>query len=216
MEIRTVIFDLDGTLLDTLGDLAAAVNYGLHSHGYPERTLAEVRRFVGNGVRNLILRSLNGVETPDFDAVFADFKTYYAEHNAVLTAPYPGVTDLLRALKEKGIGTAIVSNKYDAAVKALNVHYFGDLIPVAIGEKEGVSRKPAPDPVLLAMKELNADPASTVYVGDSEVDVLTAKNASLPCLTVTWGFRDREVLREAGADVFFDTVDDMKKAILSE
>ena len=216
MKIKTVIFDLDGTLLDTIGDLAAAVNFGLRSHGYPERTVDEVRRFVGNGVRNLILRSLNGVETDDFNEVFADFKKYYSEHNAVLTVPYPGITELLRVLKEKGIGTAIVSNKYDAAVKALNVHYFGDLIPVAIGEKEGVSRKPAPDSVLLAMKELNADPASTVYVGDSEVDVETAKNASLPCLTVTWGFRDREILRSAGAESFFDTADELKNAILSE
>ena len=216
MKIKTVIFDLDGTLLDTIGDLAAAVNFGLRSHGYPERTVDEVRRFVGNGVRNLILRSLNGAETPDFNEVFADFKKYYSENNAVLTVPYPGITELLRVLKDNGIGTAIVSNKYDAAVKALNAHYFGDLIPVAIGEKEGVSRKPAPDSVLLAMKELNADPASTVYVGDSEVDVETAKNAALPCLTVTWGFRDREVLREAGADAFFDTVNELKKAILSE
>lgn len=216
MKIKTVIFDLDGTLLDTIGDLAAAVNYGLRSHGYPERTVDEVRRFVGNGVRNLILRSLNGAETPDFNEVFADFKKYYSEHNAVLTVPYPGITELLRVLKDNGIGTAIVSNKYDTAVKALNVHYFGDLIPVAIGEKEGVSRKPAPDSVLLAMKELNADPASTVYVGDSEVDVETAKNASLPCLTVTWGFRDREILRSAGAETFFDTADELKSAILSE
>lgn len=216
MKIKTVIFDLDGTLLDTIGDLAAAVNFGLRSHGYPERTTDEVRRFVGNGVRNLILRSLNGVEVPDFHEVFADFKQYYSEHNAVLTVPYPGIPELLRMLKEQGIGTAIVSNKYDTAVKALNTHYFGSLVPVAIGEKEGVSRKPAPDSVFLAMKELNADPAFTVYVGDSEVDIQTAKNASLPCLTVTWGFRDREILRAAGAEAFFDTADELKNAILSE
>ena len=216
MKINTVIFDLDGTLLDTVADLAAAVNYALNLHGYPERTVDEVRRFVGNGARKLILRSLNGVETPDLDETVADFRNYYSKHTAVLTAPYPGITDLLRLLKEKGIGTAIVTNKYDSAAQALNLHYFGDLIPIAIGEKEGGRHKPAPDSVLVAMEKLNADPASTVYVGDSEVDVETAKNASLPCFSVTWGFRDRDTLRSAGAETLFDTADELKKALLSE
>ena len=168
-------------------------------------------------IKNLILRSLpHETDGDTADRVLTAFRAHYADHCADKTRPYDGIPALIAALKADGFRTAVVSNKTDGAVQRLARQYFPGLFDFVTGEREGVARKPAPDSVLLAMKELNASPASTVYVGDSEVDVLTAKNAALPCLTVTWGFRDREVLREAGADVFFDTVSDLKKAILSE
>lgn len=204
-DITTVIFDLDGTLLYTLADLADAVNFGLSQYGYPERELEEIRHFVGNGVRNLMERSIpGGLQNPDFENCLDAFIEYYAEHMQDKTRPYEGIPELLEALRGGGYKTAIVSNKLDRAVKALSDQYFGASIGLAAGEVEGVKRKPAPDCVFRILRELGSDAKQAIYVGDSDVDVFTAHNAGVPCVGVTWGFRSREVLAEAGADFLID------------
>ncbi len=198
--MNTIIFDLDGTLLDTLEDLTDSVNYAMEKFGFPVHTIEEIRRFVGNGAPKLIERSIpQGKENPSYDAVLAAFKEYYAAHCEDKTNPYEGVMALLADLKEKGYRLAVVSNKFDGAVKRLCGKYFGDYIEVAIGESADVKRKPAPDTVYRALRELSCDGSRAVYVGDSEVDIQTAKNASLPCISVTWGFRTAEQLKAAGA-----------------
>ncbi len=199
---RTVIFDLDGTLLDTLDDLMNAVNTALTAFGFPVRTREEIRRFIGNGVEFLMARAIPGGRgEPAYPACLAYFKEVYAAHCEDTTKPFDGVVELLTALREAGVQTAIVSNKFDPVVKKLNPLYFGDLIPVAVGEHEadGVRRKPAPDTVFEAMRELGADPETTVYIGDSDVDMETAKNAGIPCISVGWGYRTAEELMAAGA-----------------
>ena len=219
--MKAVIFDLDGTLLNTLQDLCNSTNAALRQFGYPERSLDEVRSFVGNGVKLLILRAL-GVEKPedcpDFDQVFDAFRAHYALHSNDCTCAYPGVLELLAKLKEAGAPMAIVSNKLDAAVKQLNDVYFKDYISVAIGENEaaGVKKKPAPDTVYAALQELGVSAENAVYVGDSEVDIATAKNAGIPCMSVTWGFRDREWLTEHGAKVLYDAPEQVREALQSE
>ena len=214
MKKTTVIFDLDGTLLDTLKDLADAVNYALRKEGMPERTIDEVRRFVGNGVRLLMIRAVPGGESnPLFEETFAQFKEYYGEHCNDNTKPYDGMIELLETLKSKGYSVAIVSNKIDFAVKELSALYFKGIVPVAIGEKEGVRRKPAPDTVREALKELGRTAEESVYVGDSDVDIETAKNADMPCISVLWGFRDREFLEEHGAKRYARTAEDVLKLV---
>lgn len=208
----TVIFDLDGTLLDTLEDLADAVNYALRSMQMPERSIEEVRAFVGNGVRRLIeLAVPEGFANPRFDETFERFKEYYGKHCNDKTKPYEGILPLLQELKEEGFALAIVSNKLDSAVKELSRIYFDKLVEVAIGEREGVQRKPAPDTVFAALEELAVSGESAVYVGDSDVDLQTAKNAGLPCISVLWGFRDRAFLEEQGAEMFAETPGEIKK-----
>jgi len=190
-----ILWDLDGTLLDTLGVLTDAVNHSLARFGCPARTLDEVRRFVGNGAARLIRLSLPGKDTdPDWQAVLADYQVYYAAHAQIKTAPYPGILEAL-AQVGKQFPMAVVSNKPDRAVKLLCSDYFGTL--QARGESDDCPRKPAPDMLHKAMAQLGVD--TCIYVGDSEVDVLTAKNAGVPCLSVTWGFRDEQTLVEAGA-----------------
>lgn len=202
----TVIFDLDGTLLDTLEDLMLSVNHALSGFTPVRRSLEEVRGFVGNGVRNLMRRSLPGGEdNPDFEQAFAAFREHYAAHCRDHTGPYPGIMDMLRTLEARGLRMAIVSNKGDREVKEMNDVFFGGLFTAAIGERPGVRRKPAPDSLLEIMREFGAAPERTLYVGDSEVDVLTAANAGVDCLSVTWGFRSRERLLEAGATRFIDS-----------
>lgn len=209
-KMDTIIFDLDGTLLDTLEDLTDAVNYALKTYHMPTRTIDEVRCFVGNGVRNLMLRAVpQGEENPVFEEAFSTFKEYYGEHCNDKTKPYDGIMELLKTLKKQGYAIGIVSNKIDSAVKELNRKYFADFIDVAIGEREGVQRKPAPDTVLTALKELGKDKAGAIYVGDSEVDVATAKNVGIPCISVLWGFRDKEFLEEEGADKFVSKPDEV-------
>lgn len=203
-----ILFDLDGTLLDTLGDLHAATNAVLHSFGYPERTLDEVRRFVGNGARVLIQQAVPAGEEHNVDAVLAAFQVYYAAHCDILTRPYPGIPELLAQLGER-YPLAVVSNKPDRAVKELAAIYFPSLY--ARGESADCPRKPAPDMVHMAMAALQAD--RCIYVGDSEVDVLTAKNAGVPCVAVTWGFRDVQTLRDAGAEYFCHTAADLPQLI---
>lgn len=199
----TVIFDLDGTLLDTLEDLTDSVNYALKTFNMPLRTIEEVRCFVGNGVRNLMLQAVpKGEENPSFEEVFAVFKEYYGEHCNDKTKPYTGVLELVKELKDRGYALGIVSNKIDSAVKELNRKYFTGLIEVAIGESEGVLRKPAPDTVLTALQELGREKEGAIYIGDSEVDIATAKNAGIACVSVLWGFRDKDFLKEQGADIF--------------
>ena len=200
MKKNTVIFDLDGTLLDTLQDLADATNYALRKQGMPERTIEEVRQFVGNGVRLLMIRAIpGGEENPLFEETFALFKSYYGEHCNDHTRPYEGIMELLATLREKGYAVAIVSNKIDFAVKELSKLYFQGIVPVAIGEKEGIRRKPAPDTVFEALKELDRTKEEAVYVGDSDVDIETAQNAGMPCISVLWGFRDKAFLETHGA-----------------
>ena len=204
-EGKAVIFDLDGTLLDTLEDLKNAVNAALVHCDMPERTLDEVRAFVGNGIRNLMLRAVpQGEKNPDFEKAFAFFQEYYAAHYKDYTAPYEGVLCLMKELAVRGIRMAIVSNKVDSAVKELDKEYFAEYTQAAFGEMEGVARKPAADLVEKALKELGTTKENTIYVGDSDVDILTAKNAGLKCVSVTWGFRDEAFLKEHGADVLID------------
>jgi len=203
MHYTSVLFDLDGTLLDTLGDLTAAMNRTLTRHGLPERTRQQMRAALGNGARRLMELSVPvGTDGALFETLLAEYNTDYAAHCRIGTAPYPGVDALLRQLHAQGRKLAIVSNKPDEAVRALRAEFFADTVPIAVGEKQGIRRKPAPDTLLTAMAQLGAERTSTVYVGDSEVDIATARAAGLPCISVLWGFRDRDLLEQAGAQQF--------------
>ena len=205
MKYETCIFDLDGTLLDTLGDLAASVNYALRTHHMPEHSLSDVRRFVGNGVRVLMERAVpDGAANPKFDEALATFRRHYLHHSLDTTRPYDGIPEVLAELRRRGVRTAVVSNKFDAATKELCRHFFADTVEVAIGEHEaeGIRRKPAPDTVVEAMRQLGVARDTTVYVGDSDVDIATAKNSGIPCISVLWGFRDRDFLLAHGARQF--------------
>ena len=204
----TYIFDLDGTLLDTLGDLAASVNHALRTHGLPEHSIDDVRRFVGNGVRKLMERAVpDGAGNPLFDETFATFRQYYMAHSLDTTRPYEGIPETLEALKARGCHLAVVSNKMMAATQELCRHFFPDTIEVAIGEDEaaGSRRKPAPDTVFAAFTALGVGKENAVYVGDSDVDIQTARNAGIPCISVLWGFRDRDFLLQNGAETFIST-----------
>ena len=203
---KTYIFDLDGTLLSTLADLAASTNYALRTHHMPERSLDEVRRFVGNGVKKLMERAIpDGLNNPLFEETFATFRQHYMQHNLDTTQPYPGIMQLLEQLKAEGKNIAVVSNKFYAATQALCRHFFGDLVEVAIGEREDIRKKPAPDTVNEALRQLHADRDGAVYIGDSDVDVMTAKNSGMPCISVLWGFRDLDFLIGHGAHIFVST-----------
>ncbi|MGI6085319.1 MAG: HAD family hydrolase [Acetivibrionales bacterium] len=206
----TIIFDLDGTLMDTLEDLKDSVNYALELCGFQKRSTDEIRRFLGNGVGRLIeLCVPDGLTNPLYKKCLDSFKKYYSENMRNKTKPYRGIIELLEQLKRKKYKLAVVSNKFDGAVKGLVKEFFGEYIQVAIGESEYISRKPAPDTVIKALEELGSSPERTVYVGDSEVDVKTAKNSGLKCVGVTWGFRDREVLVKEGADYMIDEPEEL-------
>ena len=199
------IFDLDGTLLDTLGDLAASVNYALRTHGMTEHSIDDVRRYVGNGVRKLMERAIpDGASNPDFEATFVTFRQHYMAHSLDTTKPYDGILETLQALKAKGCRLAVVSNKMMAATQELCRHFFPDTIEVAIGEDEahGIRKKPAPDTVIAALRKLGVGQERAVYVGDSDVDLETARNSDLPCISVLWGFRERDFLLQHGAKTF--------------
>ncbi|MBP3351077.1 MAG: HAD family hydrolase [Lachnospiraceae bacterium] len=203
--VEAIVFDMDGTLLDTLQDLTNAVNVALSKYGLPEKTVAEVCKVVGNGARNLMKGVVpEGENHPDFEAILEDYKTYYASHCEEETKPYDGIWELLQELKKREYKMAVVSNKPDGAVKILAEKYFPGCFQVAIGDMEGYNRKPAPDLVYKALEELGACKEGAIYVGDSDVDLMTAMNAELPCVSVTWGFRDREFLMFHGASVFID------------
>ena len=202
-EFDTYIFDLDGTLLSTLNDLAASTNYALRWARMPERTIEEIRMFVGNGVKLLMERAIpNGINNPKFEETYAKFREHYLEHNLDTTSPYDGVPELLRELKRRGKKLAIVSNKFYAATQDLAKHFFPDTIKVAIGERETIRKKPAPDTVLEALRQLGASKEGAVYIGDSDVDIMTAKNCGLPCISVLWGFRDKDFLIQHGGTEF--------------
>ena len=207
---KPYIFDLDGTLLSTLADLAASTNYALRTHHMPERSIDEVRRFVGNGVKKLMERAIpDGLNNPLFEETFATFRQHYMQHNLDTTQPYPGIMQLLEQLKAEGKNIAVVSNKFYAATRELCRHFFGDLVPVAIGEREDIRKKPAPDTVIEALRELGVDKEGAVYIGDSDVDIMTAKNSGMPCVSVLWGFRDKEFLLEHGATTLISQPEEM-------
>lgn len=201
MTTDTVIFDMDGTLLDTLDDLTDSVNHALECYKLPKRNRMDIRQFLGNGAEVLMRLAIDErLSEDDILKCISEFKSYYKEHMDCKTKPYEGVMELIRELISKGYSIAIVSNKFDAAVKGLNIDYFEGLFPVAIGESEGISKKPAPDVVYKALDELHKDKEHAIYVGDSEVDIMTARNSGLPVVSVTWGFRDEDYLREMNAD----------------
>lgn len=202
MRYQTAIFDMDGTILETLEDMRNSVNATMDHVGYPRRTTDEVRRFVGNGAAKLIERCVpGGAEDPKYEEALAFYRDYYDAHDQIKTGPYPGVTDLLRRLRRDGVQIAVVSNKPDEAVRELADHYFPRTFTVAIGHRNGYSVKPAPDSVYEAMMLMGVGREQTVYIGDSEVDIATARNAGLDCIIVTWGFREEHFLREQGAAV---------------
>lgn len=194
------IFDLDGTLLNTLNDLAASTNYALRSAGMPEHSVEDVRKFVGNGVKKLMERAIpDGLENPKFDETYATFRRHYLEHSLDTTKPYEGIPEVLAELKRRGKKLAIVSNKFYAATQELAKHFFPETIQVAIGERENIHKKPAPDTVLEAMRQLGVGKEGSIYIGDSDVDIDTAKNVGIPCISVLWGFRDKDFLISHGA-----------------
>lgn len=213
--IKTIIFDLDGTLLNTLEDLMISTNYALLEFGFPTHSLEDIRKFVGNGVKKLIERAVPLDCSQDVTEKCLDvFKEHYSKNMYNHTKPYDSILEILEELHNKGLKIGVVSNKFDSAVKELCQKYFLNLVDIAIGQSDDVPKKPAPNGVFKAMKELSAEPSSTIYVGDSEVDVQTAKNSNLPCIGVLWGFRDRKDL--AGADYIIDNPCDILKIVEGE
>lgn len=209
-QYETYIFDLDGTLLYTLDDLTASTNHALRVYGFPEHTKDEVRQMVGNGIRKLIERAIpRGTGNPKYEETFSEFATYYLKHSLDSTKPYPGIMEMLKTLKERGKRLAVVSNKYCKATEALCQTFFNEYIEVAIGESEAIRKKPAPDTVNEALKRLNADKATAVYVGDSDVDIATARNCGIPCISVLWGFRDKDFLLRNGGTTFVESPDEI-------
>lgn len=212
---KTIIFDLDGTLLNTLEDLMISTNYALLEFGFPTHSLEDIRKFVGNGVKKLIERAVPIDCSQDVTEKCLDvFKEHYSKNMYNHTKPYDSILEILEELHNKGLKIGVVSNKFDSAVKELCQKYFLNLVNIAIGQSDDVPKKPAPNGVFKAMKELSAEPSSTIYVGDSEVDVQTAKNSNLPCIGVLWGFRDRKDL--AGADYIIDNPCDILKIVEGE
>ena len=204
--MNNIIFDLDGTLLNTLDDLAASTNHALQACGFPARSSEEVRQFVGNGVGKLRERAVPaGTTAEEVECCLTLFRRHYAGHCLDRTVPYPGIQSMLVAFKQRNIDMAIVSNKLQSAVSELNQRFFAPDITVAVGETEQLRRKPEPDMLLQAMRLMGATETDTVFVGDSDVDILTAKAAHLPCISVTWGFRDKEFLIQHGATTIAET-----------
>ena len=210
----TIIFDLDGTLLNTLEDLHACFNKAITEYGYPKRTLEEIKSFVGNGIKKAIERALpNNIDEFELNKIVNYFRNYYEQHMLELTKPYDGIIEMLEVLKSNNYKLAVVSNKYDAAVKALCKNYFGKYIDIAIGESEGVRKKPEIDGVMKAIKELNSSIDNSIYIGDSDVDIKTAKNVGIPCISVLWGFRDKDFLIKNGGKFFAEKPKDIIKII---
>ncbi len=210
MKYKAVIFDLDGTLTDTLEDLYLSVNYALRSNSLPERSLEEVRRFVGNGVRKLVERAVPENTSPTtLEKCFEAFRSHYVIHCQDHTCLYPGIAFLLTALHAKGYKMGVVSNKLQTGVDELAAAFFGGVVDVAIGERPGVPTKPAPDMVQTALRELGVVQTEAIYVGDSDVDLQTAANSGLPCISVLWGFRSRDFLKAHGATMFAEKPEDV-------
>ena len=216
-EITTIVFDMDGTVLNTLEDLTVSMNYVLDRFNMPGHRLEEYRLFFGNGVKEALRLSLpEGASADIIDEMMIVFKEHYDAHCLDRTRPYDGIVDVMRQLKEKGYRLAIVSNKIDSAVKELNDRFFTDYVDTALGEKAGINRKPAPDMVYAALKEMGSTKEESIYIGDSEVDLMTARNSELPCISVLWGFRDKKYLIEQGADCFADRPEDIIRILAGE
>ena len=217
MAYKTALFDMDGTLLDTLEDLRDSTNHVLRGMGYPERSLEEMRRFVGNGAEKQIRRAVpEGTSEENIAKALRAYRAYYQEHCRIKTKVYDGLLDMLDALKARGVKTAVVANKPDAAEKKLSEEYFGGRMDYAVGAKEGVRCKPYPDMVDDALKALGETRDGAVFIGDSEVDVQTGLNAGLPVIAVSWGFRSREVVIEAGATVIADDARQLEVLLLAQ
>lgn len=215
MSYKAVLFDMDGTLLDTLEDLCDSTNHALAQMGYPLRGIEEIRRFIGNGAEKQIRRAVpEGTSEGKIMETLAAFRAYYQDHCQIKTKVYDGLLDVLSELKEKGVKMAVVSNKPNAAVKKLSREYFGDRLDYAIGPSDGVRCKPYPDMAEEALKALGVEKKDAVFVGDSEVDVQTGLNAGLDVIAVSWGFRSREVVIEAGAKMIADDASELEKLIL--
>lgn len=214
--INTIVFDLDGTLLNTLEDLKDSVNFALERQGYPLRNLSEIRSFVGNGIRLLMERAVpQNTPAEIFEICFKDFCDYYKIHMEDKTAPYDGINDMLTNIKKAGFKTAIVTNKADFAAQDLCKRMFGENIDFVVGSSDDRPNKPAPDGVFYALEKLDSKIENTIFVGDADTDILTAKNANLPSIGVLWGFRDREVIEEAGAEYIVDSVKDLENLLIS-
>ncbi len=210
IKFNTVIFDMDGTLLDTLEDIADSVNYTLEKLGFPPRDLSEIRSYIGNGVTYLMELSIpEGRQNPEFNHAISLFRQHYSCNCTSKTRPYTGIVELLRVLANRGYKTAVISNKFDEAVKKLNDFYFSRYIAVAIGEKDDIRKKPAADMLLSALNRLGSTVEEAVYIGDSEVDIETARNAGIDCISVTWGFRDRDWLVNHGAATIVDSPEEL-------
>lgn len=217
MNYTTVIFDLDGTLTDTLDDLTNGVNYALSRFDFPKRSRDEIRSFVGNGVKRLINLSVpDGTDEETAARVLKAFREYYPLHSMEKTKPYDGITELVSLLKNKGVKIGVVSNKTEDAVIKIVDYYFGNIFDSVSGQVDGRPQKPAPDGVLHTMDELSADKTKTIYVGDSDVDCMTAHNASIPVIGVSWGFRDRSVLEANGADFIAENPSDIARIVSGE
>lgn len=215
MKYKAVLFDMDGTVLDTLGDLAAAVNHTLREFSMPERSIAEVAAALGNGAAYLIAHTVpDGTPKELTDKVLAAYAPYYDAHCDILTGPYDGIVPLMQKLRGKGVKLAVISNKQDTAVKLLAEKYFPGLLEIAVGESAEVRRKPNPDAVLAALRHIGVEREDAIYVGDTEVDLQTARNAGMECASVDWGFRTREQLVEIGAEHIFDTVQELEEYLL--
>ena len=215
MSYKAVLFDMDGTLLDTLEDLCDSTNHALAQMGYPLRGIEEIRRFIGNGAEKQIRRAVpEGTSEGKIMETLAAFRAYYQDHCQIKTKVYDGLLDVLSELKEKGVKMAVVSNKPDAAVKKLSREYFGDRLDYAIGPSDGVRCKPYPDMAEEALKALGVEKKDAVFVGDSEVDVQTGLNAGLDVIAVSWGFRSRQVVIEADAKMIADDASELEKLIL--
>ena len=209
------VFDMDGTILYTLDDICNGVNETLVRHGLPRRDIDSIRRNIGHGIRHEIESSVpEGTDESVIDAVFHDFHAWYEVHCNDNTRPYEGIVELLQSLKEEGIRCAVVSNKADYAVKALSDIHFRGLMEASVGEMEGIARKPAPDEVDEVLRLIGVDRKKAVYIGDSEVDIETARNAGMDCIAVSWGYRDRWMLEASGAKVIADNVEQLKHLLL--
>lgn len=213
---NTVIFDLDGTLLNTLEDLTDAVNFSMAENGFPTHSTEDVRSFVGNGIKKLIERSVpKNCSEEMLQKCFENFCTFYEKHKTDKTKPYSGITEMLRELKKSGYKTAIVTNKADFAAQALCKDMFGDLITVTVGANESIRHKPYPDSTLKVLKKLGSNAQEAYFVGDSDVDVQTAANSEIDFIGVLWGFRDKSVLESAGANIFAENAQELTKLLLS-
>jgi phosphoglycolate phosphatase len=217
MRYKAVLFDMDGTVLDTLGDLANAVNHVLGEFGMPLHSRAEIATYLGNGAGWLIAHAVpEGTDEALVREVLRVYQPWYDAHCAILTAPYPGIPEMMARLREAGVRQAVISNKQDSAVKLLAAQHFPGLLETAVGESATVRRKPNPDAVLAALKHMGVAREDAVYVGDTEVDIETAKNAGLDCAVVGWGFRTEEELHAAGAGRIFRTADELCRWLLEE